>query len=627
MRLPWQETPERKAARLVAKAKDETLNWIAPDDTLEARDRYVVGDRHTRSLVVYDKPASAVTGWQGWLASLLLCDGGPGAHGGVRLSVTWRAYTEFAANMKLTMAETGHQAHLGVWQARGWSGGRKERNALRDVERVQQDLSDAATKLLAVSVLVTCEAPSPEGLEAVWREVTGLLTARMLHWRPLHDQHGPAFRMQTPAGDRKVWHPLTWDTGTLAASWPAIGSTVDMGVGPVWGTDAQDGRPIRYDPFDARRGGPPAPHVCVIGPTGGGKSVAFFTVIAEYLTLAQPPRVRIIDPKRDYVNACAKLDGTLIEMSEAAPVSINCFDLAPTEWRAGPNGPEVVRNVVYEAVKNVLGVVRLMCEATGTGFDPEHFSVCQTAIRRTYAGVGIDTATPATWDRSVTEVPTLKTLYDTLVEMSGEPKHAEASRKLAVLIEPYAVGLWAELFARPTTADLSNPVIVYDVSGLDKSLRPVAMHLIAALTWREARRDPRYTIFGMDEVTQLLRYPESGRLVADMYLLGRSAGLSAWSMAQRTGHYLATQEGQDVLANAHTVLLLRQENATAVAEAAKRFALSPVQAEFLGRAGVGQGVVHTATRGAACLNIDPCQVVLDWLPKRVTADTPASVDA
>lgn len=618
----WRLSPERQAQREAKRLRLKVLDLIAPDSTEESKDEFRVGAQRTRSLVVYDKPALATPGWQGWLTSLLLIDGGPDAKGSVRLSLTWRPYSPFSANVKLTMAETSHGSSVALGRLRGWNRQRKEENALKDVERVQQALSENATRLLDVSVVVTCSAPTREGLDATWMQVTGALTARMLHWRPLDDRHALGFRMQTAGHKREVWHPLTWDTGTLAASWPAVGTTVDMGVGPVWGTDAADGRLVRYDPFNTRLGGPPAPHVCIIGPTGNGKSVAFFTAVSEYLTLANPPRIRIIDPKRDYTVVCEQLDGTRIVMSEDAPVAINMFDLAPVEWRSTDEGPQPVKNVVYEGIRNVLGTVRLMCEATGAAFSPAFVSVVQTAAERAYLAHGVCVDAPDTWEKGRSEVPTLVDLYAVLQEMQHEDEHGLPARDLSVLVRPYAIGIWKGLFARPTNADLSNPVIVYDVADLDKSLRPVVMHLIAALTWREARRSPHYTIFGMDEVTQLLRYPESGRLVADMYLLGRSAGLSAWSMAQRVGHYTKTQEGEDTLGMAHTVLLLRQEDDVALADAAARFKLTPRQTEFLSAAGVGQGVLYTATRGNATLNIEPCPVVLEWLPKRVTADTP-----
>ena len=226
-------------------------------------------------------------------------------------------------------------------------------------------------------------------------------------------------------------------------------------------------------------------------------------------------------------------------------------------------------------------------------------------------------------------MPTLADLHRILQEMAGEDEAGEAARQLAVLLKPYALELWADLFARPTTADLGNPFIVYDVRGLDEGLRPLAIYLIAGHTWREARRDPRRRVFAMDEVTQLLRYPESGRLVADVYLQGRFVGLSAWSMAQAVPDYLATHEGRQALDMADTVLLLRQKDAETLDAAARRFALTPGQRSFLETAGIGQGVLATSGRGNTCLAIDPPPVVLEWLPRspahhqQPAAETPA----
>jgi hypothetical protein len=605
---------ERSLAREVAKAKNRVLNWIAPDRFAETGNYYTVSGRVTRSLLIYDKPGKAKAGWDGWLASLLLCDGGPETPGSVRLNITWQAFTPFGAGIKLGLAETGHEASLELHAKRGTIPGRDLRNAVRDVGRVQQALSDAETRLLAVCVLVTCESDTKEGCDAVWRQVTSKLGGRLLHYRPLDDRHALAFGQQSLGGLRPIWHPLSWDTATLAFSWPCIGDSVDMGVGPIWGTNTATSLPVQYDPFAI--GGPPAPHVCIIGPTGNGKSVAFFTVVSEYLTEPHPPRVRIIDPKGDYLVASERLGGTVVAFNQQPVVTINCFDLAPVEWAETDQGPQPVVNVVYEGVQNVLGTVRLMVAASGAAFDPAMGSILQTAVLRAYARSGIDPEAPDTWDTPSGALPTLEALWECLTEMSREEELPAVAGLLAVLIKPYAKGMWARLFARHTTANFNNPFIVYDVRGLTPELRPVAIHVIAALTWREARRNPGRTIFGMDEVTQLMRYPESGRLVADVYLQGRSAGLAAWSMAQRTEHYTATQEGRDALAMAHTVLLLKQSGKDAVAEAVERFKITPGQRAKLETAAIGQGLLCTE-RGNVFLNIDPPPVVLEWLPKPV----------
>lgn len=607
---------EDQLRREVEKARRVLLNWIVPDSIEESKEYYRVGDRWTRSLLVFDKPARAAAGWRGWLAALLLCDGGAEAHGAVRLSVTYTPLSAMGAGIKMGLAESGHQASLDLHAKRGTIPGRDIRNAVRDVDRVQQSLADAATRLLAVCVVVTCEAPTKEGCDSVWREVIGKLNSRMLHWRPLDDRHALGFQQQTPGGQRAINHPLSWDTGTLAFSWPAIGTNVDMGTGPFWGMDSQTGKPIQYDPFDESAGGPPAPHVCIIGPTGNGKSVAFWTVAIDYLTEDDPPHFRIIDPKGDYLEACKKLDGTLITISANSRVSLNCFDLSAVVWTQTEYGPQPLLNVVHEGVDNVIGSIRLMCAAGTAAFDPEMASVAETAIIRAYEDKGIMRLDPATWDVGKTDVPTLVNLYEVLTVMAGETEAPETARRLAVLLKPYAIGRYAGLFARHTTADMSNPMIVYDLRFLSVELRPVAIHLITSHTWREVRRTPRRWIFAMDEVTQLLRYPESARAVADVYLQGRFVGLSAWSMGQSIFDYLQTHEGRQALDMADTVILLRQKDADSLKEAAAHFRLTPGQQSYLANAGIGQGVLYTSGRGNACLVIDPPPIVFEWLPKR-----------
>jgi hypothetical protein len=621
LRWPRLPTPEerlaRAAAREVRKAQNVLLNWIAPDSTEEGKDYYRIGDKWTRSLLVFDKPGKAAAGWDGWLSSLLLIDGGPDAHGTVRLSITWAPYTPFGAGVKLGLAETGHQATVALMRGRGQVPGRDLLRSIRDVDRVQENLSDANTRLLAVGVIVTCEAPTREGCESVWREVTGRLSARLLHWRPLDDRQAEAFQMQTPGGDRPIWHPLSWDTGTLAFSWPCIGSTVDMGTGPIWGYESKTRRPIQYDPFNAAAGGPPAPHVCIIGPTGNGKSVAFFTVAVDYLTEPDAPYLRIIDPKGDYLVACRKLDGTLIRLAADAREAINVFDLAPVAWtHVEGHGPQPERNVVYEAVENVIGAVRLMCAAANEGFSAMMASVLETAVLRAYETVcGAVPDAPPTWDVPSSEVPTLVDLHETLTAMGYEVEAPETAKTLAVLLKPYALGRYSGLFARHTTADLANPVIVYDIRGIPEGLRPVAIHLITTHTWREARRTRRRWIFAMDEVTQLLRFPESARAVADVYLQGRFVGLSAWSMGQSIFDYLQTHEGRQAIDMADTVLLLRQKAEESLREACSRFRLHAGHASYLAAAGLGQGVLWTSGRGAVALHIVPPPIVFEWLPK------------
>ncbi len=91
---------------------------------------------------------------------------------------------------------------------------------------------------------------------------------------------------------------------------------------------------------------------------------------------------------------------------------------------------------------------------------------------------------------------------------------------------------------------------------MDSELRPLAVWLIGDFTWKLAKRDRRRRILSMDEVKTLLEYPESARLVAHLYTLGRAYNLSVWSATQLLSDYTSTPEGERALQSADTVLLL-----------------------------------------------------------------------
>ena len=100
------------------------------------------------------------------------------------------------------------------------------------------------------------------------------------------------------------------------------------------------------------------------------------------------------------------------------------------------------------------------------------------------------------------------------------------------------------------------------------------MWLIGDYTWKLAKRDRRRRILSMDEVKTLLEYPESARLVAHLYTLGRAYNLSVWSATQLLSDYTSTPEGERALQSADTVLLLRQAAGKGAEDARARYGLS-----------------------------------------------------
>jgi hypothetical protein len=450
---------QRQLERRLESARQAVLDMLVPQATSETFHTYWVNGRPTRSLVIEYPPAEIAVGWDGWLTSLLTIGGT------IRLALTWRVYTPRGASWKLTMAESGHSATRLVRANWGWTRDRQSANAERDIDRVQQEMADGVSRLFAVSVLVTCEADTEVELETIWRALVGRLDRQLLAYRPVHLRHSLAFAQQTLGGARRIWLPWSWNTSTLAYSWPCVGGTVSMPSGPLWGVEHQTGRPILFDPFARDLGGPPAPHVAIIGPTGQGKSTAFGHVLSEYLTESSPPEVILIDPKGDYSALCAHLGGTRIEMAEEPTVTFNVMDL-PTRTMGATGNP------VKEQVRTVLGLVQLMVATDGQALNSEERSVVQKATMQAYARCGVRHDAPDTWDLPKSETPVLREIHREILDLGYQ--------SLAMRLEPYTHGLYARLFSSPTTADLDNRLIVFDLQRLDAELRPIVVHLITA---------------------------------------------------------------------------------------------------------------------------------------------------
>ena len=102
----------------------------------------------------------------------------------------------------------------------------------------------------------------------------------------------------------------------------------------------------------------------------------------------------------------------------------------------------------------------------------------------------------------------------------------------------------------------------------------------------------------------LLEHPESARLVAHLYALGRAYRLSVWSMSQLLSDYMQTAEGERAIQNAHTVRLLRQAAGKGAEDAQARYALADADRRYLESCGRGQGLLVTP-RGHVRLRIAP----------------------
>lgn len=591
----------------------EALTPAGVDDTGE--DAYLLADpsgigwRHAWSCAIFGFPASIAPGW---LCSLL---GLPVAQ--VRITQTVAVLPPAIRDLTLSGSASLLRAVANVEAGEGLDEDDSAAAAYRDVKRVQEEVMHHEAQVFAVTTILTLVGSEAEVAEGRKR-LTSWLDTRTCEWRDLRQRHDLAFAMSTLCGGvTNVAYHRKRNTTAMAYSWLGVGNGVDMGVGPYWGTGYGDaeGQRIHYCVFNKAAGGPEAPSMVLCGPNGSGKTTLAIQVVSEYLHCYGPdqkPWIRIVDPKGDYRIFVPAMGGTILVMTDDPTENLNIMDLPPEV-----NIPGMKSNPVREAIRIVTGFVTLIAERGGVTIDPQQGGILDQALILTYQKKGLLVSDDSTWKTEPTAMPLLSDLEATL----RSPQFGEPGTKLADYLSIYASGSLSGLFNRPTTVRLDTPILCYDTEGLDAKLQAMVSYLIAATEWRAARRILHTRVYLTDEVTQVLRHPESARLYGDIASMGRFFGVALITNGQLPTNWLNDQnegEGKKVWENAPTKVLMKQVPGESIQILSRLHNLTAWDRDFLEvQAGVGDFLLLTP-RGRVQAHCDPTPELLSLMPKPQT---------
>jgi hypothetical protein len=587
-------------ARRWEQGRRSLLDAIAPESVEHTATEYVVHSRGqetwTRTLAVMDWPPKVVAGW---LAPLAFDLGGD-------VSLVQHV-DRIPTNKAIARLKAQRVLQTSVAQARAERGAISdpaEELDLASAEDIAQAVAAGEESLFSVGMAVTLRAPSRDALDTLERRVRQHLEALGVRVSSTRWQHAAGFRTAgIPYGTDRLGRCRTLDTTTLAFSLPFLSTTVGTSSGPLLAVSLADRSPVLLDVY-ARAEQFNNPGVCIVSPPGGGKTVTIGTWVCRHLTLPDPPDVLMVDPmKGDNRKLVRELGGQIIRISTTPEVVMNPLDLPPAEILSG-TGEVSRQNPVMEQTRLVTGLIALMVTDAAPDGSPGRMTkaeraIVEGAILGAYASVGVSHEIEATWDATPQDVPTLPNVLAELVAQK-----TATARSLAERLKPFCTGTLAGLFSGRTTLTTTARLTSFDLEGLDSELRPLAVWLIGDHTWKLAKRDRRRRILSMDEVKTLLEYPESARLVAHLYTLGRAYNLSVWSATQLLSDYTSTPEGERALQSADTVLLLRQAAGKGAEEARARYGLSDGDRAFLETARQGYGILRTPL-GHARVRVTP----------------------
>lgn len=561
---------------------------IAPSGLLFTPDHVCVGsERYVRSFYITAVPSQVMVGWLDDLYAL----------GDVDVAVHLEPVDEFQVINNLTDKITELEAQLMLDDKSG-----NHRNisllqeAARDAWQLRAEIQTNRNKMYWVTIVFSVAAPDLETLNKASKIVRERMGGRAVHIRDAFLRQSEGLKSVVPLGENLVKDiRRNFDLGAATALFPFAGADLAHPGGVFLGVNMSTGAPVFYNSFV----GPPIlanQHMGVIATSGAGKTTLVRLLTAR--SAVQGVRTLVLDPEGDYKLLCEMAGGVYVPLVSGRPSGINPFDLDPMDNLVN----------VSEKVADIKGLVRVMVQGVGAELTPEENIILEDTLRKEYESRGIteDPASLYTMQSSMKngmyqagkvkkQMPTLTSLWERL-------NNIEKAKRICLLLTPYLRGNSLGIFDCETQVDLAGaPIIVFDLFRLEENfLRPFAMHVVLDWvweTWVKKDKEPKRLI--CDEAWLFLKYRDTMMFLENIARRGRKRNCSLCVATQRFGEFRRSEEGQSVISNLDTLVLM-QQNPEELDSVGEVFKLSDGQKDFLRTVGVGEALVRAGRQVAAC---------------------------
>ena len=534
-----------------------------------------IGAEWARAYAITSFPPAVDLGWLATAANLE----------GVVLSIHALPTDTLAITMAMSRAASLLAAQLSI----GGSALSQQRMEaqLQDAQTLLRKLDAEQQAVFTTGVVLLVTAPDEAtGLHRC-RRVEGTLAAAGMRARVLAYRQEDGLRAAGPWGlfpeSLRGGAPFQLPAETLAASFPFSSGGINHGHGIVIGHDTSGGLVL----FD--RWNPPADagisnqHMTVLAGSGAGKShLAKLMILREW---AQGAKLVIIDPEREYRHLCRALAGTWINAGgETQRINLMQAPSLPDDDEGGHGTGGVAQHMQRAGLVLDLYLPQLT---------DMRRALLQRGLRAVYeaAGIRMDTD-PATIPNDLW--PHVGTLYQHCLKQEGDDWQA-----LAALLEDAAIGATASLWAGPSAVEAGTDLVVLDIHDLEnapESVQRAQYANVLGYAWDLIRADrSERKVLVVDEAWMLVdpNVPQAIGFLKRMSKRARKYSCSVNVVTQNAIDFLAPEvarEGEPVLANASTKLLLRQE-AKDLPTVATLFQLSEAEQDRLRTARVGEGLL------------------------------------
>jgi len=442
--------------------------------------------------------------------------------------------------------------------------------ALRDIEKLRDDLTQGIEHFFQFGLYVTIYADSKEALDNLTGDIESLFGSRLVFSKKVLYQAEQGFNSTLPMGDDELMIGFNMNSSPVASSFPFISSELTSDEGVLYGINRHNNSLILFDRFSLQNA-----NTVVFATSGAGKSYAIKLEVLR--TMMFGTDVLVIDPEREYKHLSDAVGGAYINISLSSESKINPFDLPRA---VGDQRPD---DVIRGAVITLKGLMRLMLGQLTHQED----SLIDRALLETYAKKDIGSNS----DLSNIEPPIMQDFQDILEGMEG-------GADLALRLKKYTNGTFAGLFNSPTNVDTKNQLVVFSVRDLEDELRPIAIYIIVNYIWNVVRSELKRRILIIDEAWWLMQNEDSAKFIYALVKRCRKYYLGVTNITQDVNDFLLSPYGQAIVNNSSLQLLMRQSSA-AIDLIQKTFLLTEGEKYLLLESGVGEGIFFAGDKHAA----------------------------
>ncbi|MBI2984261.1 MAG: ATP-binding protein [Candidatus Kerfeldbacteria bacterium] len=463
--------------------------------------------------------------------------------------------------------------------------------ALRDIEKLRDDLTQGTEKFFQFALYVTLYADKLEQLNEMTSKIESHFGSRLVYSKRAFFQTEQGFTSTLPIGLDQLQVTFNMNSSPIASSFPFVSADLSSDSGVLYGINRHNNSLILFDRFSLQNA-----NYTVFASAGAGKSYAVKLEIIRSMMFGT--EIIVIDPEHEYKYLSDAVGGTYINVSLNSESKINPFDLPKPI-----SGEETTSDIIRSAVITLKSVFRLMLG----DLTHEEDSILDRALLETYAKKDI---TPDA-DLQNVEVPVMSDFEDVLGGMTGAERMAERLKK-------YTQGTFAGLFNSPTNIELNNQLVVFSVRDLEDELRPIGISIIISYIWNVARSSLKKRLLIIDEAWWLMQHEDSAKFIYGLVKRSRKYYLGVTTITQDVNDFLLSPYGQAIINNSALTLLMKQSPA-AIDIVSKTFLLTQQERYLLLEAGVGEGIFFAGPKHAAI------KVVASYGEHQIVTTNPAEL--